>query len=67
MRPTCAVCRRPVDSFLEVEDSFLGVVRFTVRCHGETESVSLPIEGPDAVRSIDFGRAFEPTNILPPA
>jgi hypothetical protein len=38
-KPLCARCLRPVDTFLESFDAFLGQVRFTARCHGETESV----------------------------
>lgn len=64
-RPMCARCMKPVDRFVEDERPFLGVVRFIAYCHGERECVDLMTS--EVGQSIHFGRAFEPTNLLPPS
>lgn len=61
-RPICDVCGTPVESFEETRDEFMLRVRFTARCHGETELVDVPIE---EARGITFGRAFVRPLALP--
>ena len=61
-RPTCAVCHKPVETFEEVEDTFIDRVVFVARCHGQTERVVL--QSGEASR-VDFGLAFA-TLALPP-
>lgn len=39
-QPICARCCKPVDRFVEKHDPFTETIRFTVYCHGETESVA---------------------------
>ena len=63
-RPICAVCKRPVDSFVEEQDPFADRITFIARCHGERERVTL--EGKEVVRSLDFGMAFVAPKRLTP-
>jgi hypothetical protein len=66
-RPRCAVCGHAVESFTEEVDRFAPRVRYVARCHGDTQIVNLPTEGPEAVRgSLEFGEAFAPLRQLGP-
>lgn len=62
--PICDKCGRPVQHFSESRDDFMQRTRFTVRCHGERETVDvhddeLPKGGIDGV-----GRAFVQPKLL---
>jgi hypothetical protein len=73
-KPTCAVCRQPVEQLLEERDEFLGRVVFTAVCHGQRERVRVDEEALEDARSVGFGVAFassprqlaEPPSALPP-
>lgn len=60
--PRCAVCRKPVDSITEEDDAFGERVTWTVRCHGESERVSLSYVELSNVPSLDFRDAFTTTS-----
>jgi hypothetical protein len=65
LMPTCAVCGKTVEVFDTLDDSFMERVRFTARCHGETESVDIPYS--QLGQSVRFGQAFtSSTRRLPP-
>jgi hypothetical protein len=57
-KPTCAVCRQPVEQLIEERDAFLGRVVFTAVCHGQRERVRVDEEVLEGVRGVSFGVAF---------
>lgn len=65
-RPLCAVCLRPVDHFEERVEHFIGRRVFIVRCHGQSQRISLDEAEMRHVRTIDLGRAFVPVLALSP-
>lgn len=56
-RPQCAVCGRPVERMTEEEDDWANVVVFTAHCHGQRESIEIPM-GDSRLKGITFGAAF---------
>lgn len=60
MRPLCARCRRPVESFAWSRAVGGRAVTFTVRCHGETETTSVGFDELPALFSLGVqgGMAF---------
>jgi hypothetical protein len=65
-KPLCAVCLRPVDHFEERVEEFIGRRVFVVRCHGQSQRISLDEAEMSNVRTIELGRAFVPVLALPP-
>ena len=64
-RPMCAVCAAKVESMTEEDCPFTETVRFTARCHGDTQSV-LFTYAEIARGGLDFGTAFQPDRRLAP-
>lgn len=66
--PFCDVCQRPVEKLERDEDRFLERVRFTARCHGDSEVVDVSerelVEMADGIK---FGVAFKKASPLPTA
>jgi len=58
-RPRCALCRRPVQSF--VEEEIFGRLRLVARCHGDREVVEL---APSEATGLVFGDAFAGVKLL---
>lgn len=60
MRPLCARCRRPVESFAWTRPVGDRAVTFTARCHGETETTSVGFDELPALFSLGVqgGTAF---------
>jgi len=57
--PTCAVCRRPVDSFTVEYDPTRDVRVFRADCHGETQQVALTSVFMLNADHVEMGLAFE--------
>lgn len=64
--PRCGHCRTEVEALEVSEDVFLNRIRLVAKCHGDFESVALPLEG---LGSLDFGQgeAFAERLLAAPA
>lgn len=59
-RPTCAQCKRGVDSFTEIYDDFLERWTLTAKCHGDTQRVEFSRSDLENMtdHNVHFGEAF---------
>lgn len=57
MKPLCAKCKREVDTLLVMHDDFMQRIVFTAKCHGATDSVSVPYSAEPV--DITYGTAFQ--------
>lgn len=60
-RPRCALCNKPVDSFVRTYDSMTCRVKFYVACHGATEETYLNDKELEEMPTgaLRFGEAFK--------
>lgn len=67
-RPTCAVCKAPVETFTEEDGdgALAAFVLFVARCHGDVQRVRVRKVDVDKGR-LNFGSAFETSKQLPAA
>jgi hypothetical protein len=66
-RPTCAVCRQPVEDFTEEQPdtgALRGFAIFVARCHGAIERQRVDRR---LLRGLNFGMAFADPGALAPA
>lgn len=66
--PTCAVCGHEVEAMDSERDVLRGVHRFTVTCHGETETVDVTDADVAAAKAgtLRFGLAFDSRRLPAP-
>lgn len=69
--PDCFVCKRPVDWMGRVKMMSTGEVEYIAACHGQRETVRVPLEllvdsGDGGGVRITLGMAFMPVAALPP-
>lgn len=57
-RPTCAVCKKPVDAMRTWTDEARKDDVFEVYCHGQMEVTRLPLRMQAEASKIEFGFAF---------
>lgn len=58
--PECAKCGKPVDMILRDSDMFTGEIKYTVKCHGETQTTTLHQGDIMTAFNIEFAKVFEP-------
>jgi hypothetical protein len=56
--PTCAVCQKPVDSFVMYRDEWQHQTVYEARCHGQLQTVRLDDATLVAAKSLSLTTAF---------